>query len=435
MIKLKTLGPKLFAKFFGFDEGIDITNDVAVLYRKNVVIKNIIFLSNILYTLIFLGLSLFRQSDADWLMTILFFPITYGINSLLKKLINQDKEDKTKLQVAMYVAAFYMFLSSVLVYIRLVAGEPVIYNEMSMRLFEAASYVLIFYALIVISLYQDKKVLSNIFTALLAVITIIHFTVTYSVMNQGLSLGRFLVEFLPTPEFGDILLRTVVFMVFFLVVYSIVAIGQQLQEERKKELLKRRQVQGDFAHIVKDLFSVVFSTSATLLDRQHSLYVHKAAALMVDNYDISSENKERLYNYVDIHLRFGEIKNEVFDQNIYDEKSYEILKERTELGSKIARRLQLAQKAQDIVRSVLEGTTTDEFLTSMQAIQPEIESQIILLADIYITMRSVKSYKRPRSHVDTLKIFDEQFAPYFDYNLKEAFLRFNEQFDELYSQL
>ena len=32
-----------FKEKFGFESGIDITNDNQVLYRKNVVIKNIIF--------------------------------------------------------------------------------------------------------------------------------------------------------------------------------------------------------------------------------------------------------------------------------------------------------------------------------------------------------------------------------------------------------
>jgi hypothetical protein len=51
---LKTLGKDIFAKFFGFEQGVDITNDVAVLFRRNVVIKNIVFVSNIMYTLILL---------------------------------------------------------------------------------------------------------------------------------------------------------------------------------------------------------------------------------------------------------------------------------------------------------------------------------------------------------------------------------------------
>lgn len=39
---LKNFGKSLFSRFFGFEEGIDITDEVAVLKRRNIVIKNII---------------------------------------------------------------------------------------------------------------------------------------------------------------------------------------------------------------------------------------------------------------------------------------------------------------------------------------------------------------------------------------------------------
>ena len=50
-IKLKKLGNNIFSKFFGFEEGIDITDDVAVLNRRNIVIKNIIFVSKYIFIL------------------------------------------------------------------------------------------------------------------------------------------------------------------------------------------------------------------------------------------------------------------------------------------------------------------------------------------------------------------------------------------------
>ena len=48
----------VFSKFFGFEEGVDVTNDVALLVRRNIVIKNIIFVSNILYGIMLFILSL-----------------------------------------------------------------------------------------------------------------------------------------------------------------------------------------------------------------------------------------------------------------------------------------------------------------------------------------------------------------------------------------
>jgi hypothetical protein len=260
---IKVLGRNIFAKFFGFEQGVDITNDVAVLYRRNVVIKNIVFVSNIMYSIILFILSLSTEGEvSDWVVAFIAFPLTYVINKFLKKLINMDPNDKTKQSVAMYVSAFYIFFSSILIYARLYQKEY----------FETGAYILMYYAVVVISLYQEKKLMSSSFQGLLALLTVIHFIWTYNV--QQLVGGETIIEFLPRfvrlPEFSDILLRTLLFILFYFVVYAIVSMGQYMQEERKLELIKRRQVQRDFSHIVGDLFSVVFSSSYTLMDKRHA---------------------------------------------------------------------------------------------------------------------------------------------------------------------
>jgi len=423
---LKALGKDIFARFFGFEQGVDITDDVAVLYRRNVVIKNIVFVSNLMYSVILFLLSLSTQGQvADWVVAFVAFPLTYVINKFLKKLINMDPHDKTKQSVAMYVAAFYIFFSSILIYARLYEKEY----------FETAAYILMYYAVVVISLYQERKLLSSSFQGLLALLTVIHFIWTYSI--QGLVGEETIIEFLPRfvrmPEFSDILLRTLLFILFYFVVYAIVSMGQYMQEERKLELIKRRQVQGDFSHIVGDLFSVVFSSSYTLMDKRHAYQVQQMSEKLADYVGLPSQKKTEMNQYAMIHLQYQEIKNLLNDMNSFDEKSYDILKEKTELGSKIAKRMQLAQKCEDIARAHIEDTANEKFLKEMLVIQPEIEAQIILLADLYITMRGPKPYKRPMAHNIVLKSFQTELSNYFDYDLKERFLKFNDEFAEMYN--
>ncbi len=423
---LKALGKNIFAKFFGFEQGVDITNDTAVLYRRNVVIKNIIFLSNLMYSIILLILSLSVEGQvSDWVITLIAFPLTYVINKMLKKLINMDPNDKTKQNVAMYVAAFYIFFSSVLIYARLYQKEY----------FETGAYILMYYAIVVISLYQEKKLLSSSFQALLALLTAIHLIWTYNF--HGLVNGQSILEFLPAfvklPEFSDILLRTLLFILFYFVVYAIVSMGQYMQEERKKELIKRRQVQGDFSHIVGDLFSVVFSSSYTLMDKRHAYQVQLMSEKLANNYGLPQSKIEEMNGYAMVHLQYQEIKNLLNDMNTFDEQSYDMLKDKTELGSKIAKRMQLAQKCEDIVRAHIEDTANEKFLKEMLIIQPDIVAQIILLADLYITMRGPKSYKRPMAHNIVMKLFQTELANYFDYDLKERFLKFHDEFGEMYN--
>ncbi len=422
----KTLGKSVFERFFGFEQGVDITDDVAVLYRRNVVIKNIILLSNVIYSLLLVLLSLSPIGGVtDWVVTVLVFPLTYVINRLLRTLINLDPSDKTKQMVAMYVAAFYIFFSSVLIYARLYRIEY----------FETGAYILMYYAVVVISLYQEKRLLSTSFQGLLALLTAIHLIWTYSLqgMVDGLSMVEFFPIFVRSPEFSDILLRTFLFILFYFVVYAIVSMGQYMQEERKNELIRRRQVQFDFTHIVGDLFSVVFSSSYALMDKRHAYQVQQMSERLADDYGLSDDRIAAINHYAMIHLQYQEIKELITNKEALDEQNYDLLKEKTELGSKIAKRMQLAQKCEDITRAHIEGTANEKFLNEMLVIQPEIESQIILLADLYITMRSAKSYKRPLAHSAVMKLFRSELSNYFDYDLKERFFKFSDDFLEIYN--
>ena len=146
--KLKNI--KIFDNMFGFESGVDITNDNQVLYRKNVVIKNIIFVSNLIYTLIFSILSFGEKSN--WLLTILMFPVTFLVNHALKKNINKDPDDYMTQTISMYLASFYMFLSAIIMYFKLKNGSLVFLQE--------CGYILIYYSLAVVAYYQNKKMVS-----------------------------------------------------------------------------------------------------------------------------------------------------------------------------------------------------------------------------------------------------------------------------------
>ncbi|OED26939.1 hypothetical protein [Acholeplasma laidlawii] len=143
--------------------------------------------------------------------------------------------------------------------------------------FETASYVLIFYALVQISLYQDKRLLANSFVSLVGFVTLIHISITYNFFNLGLTWQEFLSTIFTDPvlaiQVADLALRTVIFILFYLINYIIVSIGQSIQEERKKELNKRREVQMDFTHIVRSLFNVVFQSASTILNERHAYNV------------------------------------------------------------------------------------------------------------------------------------------------------------------
>ena len=422
--KITNFFTKVFSKFFGFESGVDIADEVALLVRRNYVIKNLVGVSNMFYTIFFLTLTIIEPKTAtNWIFMIISTALTFMVNTMLKKLAF-DKKDVTKQKAAMYVSTLYIFLSAILVYAK---------TSTAAVNMETGGYMLILYSLVVISLYQDKKILTNSFLLSLVGLTVVHLTITYKISESFTSIIQFLTDFFASPQFADILFRTIVFIVFYFVVYVIVSIGQYIQEERRNELIKRRKVQSDFSDIVSDLFTVVFSASHTLMEEKHARQVSTMASFIARDYGLKDSEMQEMNKYSLIHLEYDKIKSitEIEEDN---EINYEQLREKTELGAMIAKRVQLAQKCEDIVRAQLEGTNTKEFLDEMLKIQPEIECQIILLSDLYITMRDAKPYKRPVSHKNVLMLFQGDLAHYFDYNLKERFLRFNTDFENIYNK-
>ena len=433
---MKKLFVKLFGKFnnmLSFEKGIDITDDYQVLKRKNIVIKNIIFLSNITYTLILFLISLIASGTSNWVLTIIFVPVTFGLNRTLSKLINDSTHDKTKQQIAMYIAAFYMILSSVLIYFKLKTQMNVEGKEY-LGLGEAG-YILIYYSLLVISLYQDKKMLISISKWMLVIITIIHFVITYSIVNEeyATNLVKFIQTFFTTKEFLDILLRTLFLILFMVVLTTNVGIAQYAYLERKNEAVKRQGVQTDYSDVVNDLFSVILGMrTVSGNDRDHITVISALTSDLGRVMKLNNIELDELKKYTSIHIE--ERKNlVVIKKDNMTEEDYEEVRRRSEVGAKVARRLQLEQKCEDIIRTHIEGAPTKSFKNEMNNMLMDKESQIILICDCYVTMREAKSYKRPYSHKLTIDFMNHELMDYFNEDVFDKFMKNSDKVEELYN--
>ncbi len=429
-IKSKITSNTFFNKQFGFEIGIDITNDNQVLFRKNTVIKNIIFLSNIFYTLIFFLIALGDTKDwSTWVLTILLFPVTFIVNNTLKKLIKKGPEDNMSQLIAMYVACFYMFLSAIIVYIKLKYGNIVFLQEVG--------YILLYYSLAICAFYQDKKLLKNIFLWLFIIVTILHFIVTYNIFEEAKKYETawdFFIAYIVSEPFRDIILRTVLLGMFMLVLYIYVSMASYMQEERKKELMKRREVQEDFTNVVTEIFDVTLSQANISEDEKKDIHLisimsKKLASLL----SLDVKRSESIAEFAEIHIN-NSIK---FDQNsnMSEDEKFESLRRQTELGSKLISRIQLSRKCEDIVRAALEGSDTDEFKSNERKIQSNKESDIILICELYVTLRSVKSYKRPYNHQKAIAFITNQCIVYFDSEVYERFIKFASDFEAIYDEI
>ena len=422
-LKSKLKNNKTFDNLFGFESGVDITDETKVLYRRNNVIKRIIFLSNLVFSGLFALLSFGESSNI--LLTIILFPLTFIVNAGLKKTINKAPDDHNTQEIASYIASFYMILISIVIYVKLKFGSIVYLQE--------CGYILLYYSLAICSLYQNKKLMKTIFQWTMVVVTILHVTVTYNVLfSEAAKDVLEILKVLFVSDVGrDILLRTILLGLFMMVLYSIVSIGEFMQEERKNELIKRRQVQEDFTNVVTKIFDVTLDrASRNNDDYENIIIVSKMASNLARLLNLSEIEVNEIEQIAKIHVE--KQVNFISTAGGNEDEKFALLKEQTDLGSIIISRLQLERKCEDIIRSTFEGSNNDEFVKRMKKIQNEVSSQIILICELYVSMRSIKSYKKAYNHKLTIQYMTDQFRVYFDGDIFEHFLRFKDQFEEIY---
>ncbi len=414
----------LFDEFFGFEQGIDISDDTQVLFRRNVVIKNIIFVSNLVYTLLLMLLSLLNTASSSWILTFILFPLTFLINSTLKKMINTHKGDYLHQQIAMYFACFYMFVSSILVYMKM-KNSDVSFGE--------AGYILIYYSLVIVSLYQDKKMLKTISIWVVVLVTILHFTVTYDLINTASddSVFKQVMAFMHSKEFSDILMRTIILIVFMVVLYVIVGLSQFMQDERKKELIKRKEVENDFTKVVTEMFKVTLNDRVlTADDTKQIKIVSQMVGTLCHILGEPDDVAKATYAFSRIHL---DKKVDLDLSQIQDkDEQFLRLRDQTELGNEIVRRLELSRRCEDIIRTHEEVGSDIELLKRIKEDKLDERGQIILICEMYTTLRSVKNYKRPLNHRLSIQIMEQEFRSYLDGYIFERFIRFQDKFEEIY---
>ncbi|MCM1195693.1 MAG: hypothetical protein NC310_01315 [Roseburia sp.] len=358
-------------------------------------------------------------------MAFLLFLVTFFLNFYLKRSINRDPSNYSSQEIASYFSCFYMLTLAVVIYIKLKFGE--------IKYLQECGYILIYYSLAICSFYQNKKLLKTVFVWTLIVVTALHFSVTYSIIWSELAkdISKFLTEFFTGESFRDIVLRTLLLCIYMLVLYSIVTMSGYMQEERKKELIKRREVQEDFSNVVTKIFEVTLDNSSRSEEDKQNIYiVSKMAKRMAELLSLPDEEIKMIEIQSKIHIEQSVTFSP--DASMNEDEKYALLKEQTTLGSIIISRLQLERKCEAMIRSTFEGSNTEEFIQRMNSIQNEIAAQIILICELYVTMRSIKSYKKAYSHKVTMQYLCEHFNVYFDRNVFERFDRFKDEFEKIY---
>lgn len=431
-----------FVSRFSFEAGIDILDETAVLFRKNQVIRNITWITNIVFFLFMLiGSESGDEMRTNIILAISVSLIMFLFSTLVRKTISEEPKTMQKQQLAEYISAIYILLMAISVYIKLAVMLKPDSGDGFFSITQAG-YALIYFALVVITLYQDSKLLGLVFKVTVILVTILHVTVLYPVYAYADTfVGMW--NYLNGPIMIDIVLRTLVLVIFMVALYSTAKITEDMNNKRKTELVKRRGMEKDFKSVVSDVFDVIGVYKRRGVEDEEKLAASSARrvaelASRLGNYlGYSPKLCKEIYDFSTIHVARKEMLSlaDYDEKTVLDEEDFLKIRERTMIGSVIIKRLQLEQKGEDIVRAHFEKTAGQDFIKEMNGIQNNRESQVILLAEIYEILRQDRNYKRGLKHTRAIDLLQLEFYPYFDPQILDRFVKYTDDFEALYFKL
>jgi len=430
-----------FINQFSFEAGVDILDETSVLYRKNLVIKNIILVTNI----VFLSFTLIGYEGVNLklnlIVAFIIFLVMFFTNQLIKKIIFEEPKTLQKQQMGEYISGIYILMMAIAVYIKLkvtLGGNP----AEGFFSITQAGYSLIYFALVVLALYQDSKLLKLIFKVSIIAMTIIHVTILYPLMDYATDITT-LWAYLKGPILTDIILRTLVLAIFMIALYSTSKISEDMNNKRKEELVKRRAMEKDFKAVVADVFDVISVYRSHGEDHQEKMETESARRVAemsgkLGNFlGYSPKLCREIFDFSTIHIDKKDVLSlsGYDDKEVLEENDFRKIREKTIIGSVIIKRLQLDKKGEDIVRAHFEKTADADFIKDMNGIQNNRESQVILLCQIYDILRQPRNYKRELKHSRAIDLIQLEFYPYFDPQIIDRFVKYSDDFESIYYKL
>jgi len=436
-----------FNNLFGFEEGIDILDQDAVLFRKNCVIKRIIFIANL-----FLIAIITFTVNVNFIVSLAILIPSILVNGYLKRTIYDEPRNPIRQQVAMYLASSYIFLLSIGIYIKLKldataaveAANAIIgtsgYTDALLKSevygsIANAGYIVIFFAIAIIGLYQSRKLMSTMFKWIFAGVILINLTVLHPVYLYVTDIGDFF-RFFWSEAFRDIVIRLIILLMFMLVIYATASIAESISKNRLEELVKRQRLEIEFARVVGNVFNVinVFNES----NQNETIESVYCKAEMVREFSkmmkIDDDKIDDLYDFSVIHIKnrnkltFDEYKNK---RNLED-SDYTDIQFRTNIGLKLVRRLEIVQVAEDAIRAHFEKWENMSVIEKYKSPNFTQEEQMILIIDFYDALRSNRSYKSTSKHKQSVDLISRMYFDYFNPAILEMFKRHSDEFSEIY---
>ena len=424
--------------WFIFDSNVDLQDPTNVLYRRNFCIRSIIFLAN----LMFLLFSFVGMTSSNYILTIVFFLLQTTLSQTINYMIRRKKDDYNNQVVIMYLQSLFVFILSVLLYMKVYLGFTYLddgqLTDAEFSITQAA-YLLIFFSFVIISLYQNTKLLRTMFAWTMVIIVVLNITLLHPSLFSHAKTIPNLVNYLVgegRQVSVDIILRIFVFLVFFAALYTSASISQYMFKQRTTEVERRMDVEANFKDVVESVFESVRAYSSADDKFEESLMVMKVAAVVREigiamNYD--SNTIIDLTKFATIHSkRMNELS--IYGIEEINSSNFDLVLKKTKLATTIIKRLQITKKAEDIVYRYFEGVLDKSFVDKMTLDPEDYESNILLISEIYHNLRSDKSFKKALNHQRSVELIQKEFYKLFNQNLVMRFVKFNYEIGVAYDK-
>ena len=334
-----------------------------------------------------------------------------GLSTTITILLKNKKEDYTRQKIVMYFQSLYVFFLSCLLYIkiwlsfslRLPQGEELPAAEFSIT---QAAYLLIYFSIFVMALYQNKKLLVRLFPWNFIVLTIIHITFLHPDLFSNANSFKAFIEymFVEKREIAlDVLLRTLVLFLFFAGIYSSVSIAEYISKERRTEFTKRVDVETNFVDVVKSVFEAVkvYNLNANALQQTIlSQKISNIAAVLSIASGFNQSTIDEIYNFSKVHV--DNMKNLSLDQ--------------------------------DIENAVLQNEVDGEFRHKMNSIFKDKKSEIVVLSEVYVLLRCDRKYNRALNHARTMEFIINDISSFFSDDLIQRFAKYSVEIENAYKK-
>ena len=232
----------------------------------------------------------------------------------------------------------------------------------------------------------------------------------------------------------DIAVRSLVLLVYFAGLYSNVSISDYIAKERRSEFTRRLDVENSYVEVVKSVFEAVkvynsnaneynqliSSKKVSLVAKElsHAMAYDQTSIQMITDYAKIHTEKMKLLTLLD-----EEIKKLDFDEII----------EKTELATKIIKRLQLVKRSEDMINAVFTNQSTPEFRYNISSSLNDNISQIIVLSEIYVALRSDKSTHKALNHIRATELIVNEFSDFFNKDLILRFTKYSSEIERAYN--